>query len=176
MSFLIFAYRKQQIIRLKNELSFKLNALTQRLMDLQRYSASISDNTVSLNDLIQSPPSMFNRMSIFMMSSHQVAQASANDKFPYMQQMMLASNPQFQDPKNNELKKQYENSIYLELYNKGREERGKQEEKLLNMENLKIDQEKAKIADQLKLLDAEEEKVSTAEDAAAKKTAPNYVA
>ncbi|MEI8129826.1 MAG: hypothetical protein WCG95_09470 [bacterium] len=176
MSLLIFAYRRQEIIRRKNEMNFKLLALEKQLMDLHSYSASISDNTVSLRDLMESPPSMFNRMSIFMVQSHQSADAGAREKFPYMQQMAMSTNPQFQDPKNAELKQQYEKSLYAYLYKQGREEFGKREEKLLNQQDLKIQQAKSKLETQVKMLDSEETKVAEQEDKAAEKSAPKYVA
>jgi len=174
MSLLIFAYRRQEIIRRKNEMNFKLLELEKQLMDLHSYSASISDNTVSLRDLMESPPSMFNRMSIFMVQSHQSADAGAREKFPYMQQMAMSTNPQL--AQNAELKQQYEKSLYADLYKQGREEFGKREEKLLNQQDLKIQQAKSKLETQVKMLDSEETKVAEQEDKAAEKSAPKYVA
>ena len=174
MSLLIFAYRKQEIIRRKNELNFKLLELEKHLMDLHSYSTSISDGTVSVNDLIHAPASMFNRMSIFAMYSNQSAMAGARENFGKMQasgmlnQMMASVKPEEQNA--------YKQMVMANLYKQGREEFSKKEEKILNEQDTKIQQQKAKLETQLKMLDSEEEKVTKAEDDAAKKAAPGYVA
>lgn len=172
MSLLIFSYRKQEIIRRKNEISFKLMNLTKKLMDLQSYSTSVSDGTVSMSELIQAPASMFNRMSIFAMGSNNASIEQTNMKFSQlatsgMLAQMMSSVPQEQQAA-------YQQMVKQNLYIQSREAFGKREEKLLNMENLKIDQEKAKLETQLKMLEAEESKVSEQEDKAAKDSAPKY--
>lgn len=172
MSLLIFAYRKQDIIRRKNDLNFKLLALKQKLMDLQSYASTIADGSVSLNDLMKAPPSMFNRMSIFMMYSHQSAMAGAQQKYAMVSQTPGAI-PQMQDPN---MQQMYNNMVFKNLYDQEKEKTSKVEQKVLNEQDKRIQQETARIETQLKMLDAEEEKVSAAEDSAAKKSAPQYVA
>lgn len=174
MSLLIFAYRKQEIIRRKNELNFKLLELEKQLMDLHSYSTSISDGAISVDEMMHAPASMFNRMSIFTMYSHQSALAGAQENFGKMKAsgmldtMMASIQPQQQEA--------YRQMVMENLYKQGRESFSKQEEKILNEQDKQIQQQKAKLEAQLKLLDAEEEKVTTGEDAAAKKAAPGYVA
>lgn len=172
MSLLIFAYRHQDIIRRKADLNFKLLNLKQKLMDLQTYASNIADGTVSMNDLMTAPASMFNRMSIFMMSSHQASMAGASEKFALMSQVPGAM-PQMQ---NAQLQEQYANMMFKNLYDQEREKFGKVEQKILNQQDTKIQQECARMETQLKMLDAEESKVSEAEDKAAEKSAPKYMA
>lgn len=172
MSLLIFAYRKQDIIRRKNDLNFKLLNLKQKLMDLQSYASSIADGTVSLNDLMKAPPSMFNRMSIFMMYSHEAAMSGAQQKYALLSQTPGAI-PPMQDPN---MQQQYAQMMFKNLYDQEREKTSKVEQKILNEQDKKIQQEVARIETQLKMLDAEEQTVTQAEDKAAEKGAPKYVA
>lgn len=172
MSLLIFTYRHQDIIARKSDLNFKLDGLRRKLMDLQSYAASIADGQVTLNDLASVPPSQFARMSIFMQSSSQAAYAGAQEKFAYMSQIPGAM-PQMETA---ELQKQYSEIMIKQLYDQGIEKFGEQEAKLLNVEDKKIQQQVTQMETKLKMLDAEEEKVTKAEDEAAKKSAPQYVA
>lgn len=171
MSFLIFSYRHQDIIARKSALNFKLLQLNKKLMDLQTYAANIADGSVSMNDLMTVPPSLFNRMSVFMQYSHQSAMMGAQQKLPFMMQAGVM--PQVQDPM---MQRQYQQMLFKNLYDQEREKASKVEEKILHQQELKIEQEKASIETQLKALDAEEEKVKSAEDEGAKKSAPQYVA
>lgn len=172
MSLLIFVYRHQDIIQRKSALNMKLMTLKQKLFDLQSYAASISDGSVSLNDLMNAPASQFNRMSIFMQYSHQAAMQGAQEKFAVMSQMPGAI-PQMQNP---QLQQQYQQMMFKSLYEQEKDRFNKVEHKLLNQQDTKISQEVAKLETQLKMLDAEEQKVTEAEDKAAEKGAPRYVA
>ena len=172
MSLLIFAYRHQDIIRRKSWLNLKLMTLKQKLFDLQSYASSIADGSVSLNDLMNAPASQFNRMSIFMMTSHQIAIQNSQERYMVMRQMPGAI-PQAGTP---ELQQQYDRMLQNSLYKQEKEKFSQVEVKLLNQQDTKIQQEVARMETQLKMLDAEEQKVSEAEDKAAEKGAPKYVA
>jgi len=172
MSLLIFAYRHQDIISRKSALNMKLMNLKQKLMELQSYASSIADGSVSMNDLMNAPASMFGRMSIFMMYSHQAAMTGANEKFPMMQQM--AAQQMQQMPQ--QYQQQYQQSMFKSLYDQEKEKFSKNEQNILNQQDKRIEQETAQIETQLKMLDSEETKVSEAEDKAAEKGAPKYVA
>lgn len=170
MSLLIFAYRKQDIIRRKSDLQLKLMNLNKKLMDLQSYASSIADGTVSMNDLITAPSSMFGRMSIFMQYSHQMAMQGAQEKFAYMSQTPGVM-PQLQNP---QLQQQYAQMMFKNLYDQEREKSTKVEQKILNQQDTKIQQEKTTIETQLKMLEAEEQTNNAAEDKAAQSSAPKY--
>ena len=175
MSLLIFGFRKLQIIRQKNELNFRLNTLTLKLNDLQKYAANIADNSVSMSDMMNTPPSMFNRTLMYMTYAHNGALTNAQQQ---MQQMMAlpqvqAQMQQIQDPNQQMM---YQNWIFDNLYKQQREQFGKVEQKLLNEQEKEIEQEKAKLETQLKMLDAEYDSVKQAEDKAAQQWKPEYVA
>lgn len=171
MSLLIFTFRRQFIIRMKSQLNLQLMQLRKKLDDLQTYAASIADGSVSLNDLMKAPASMFGRMSIFMMSSHQAAMQGANQKYMMMSQIPGAMQ-QMQDP---QMQQVYQQMMFKNLYDQEREKSSKREEKILNQQDTKIQQQVAQIETKLKMYDAEEQKVSEAEDKAAQK-AVTYVA
>lgn len=171
MSFLIFVQRKHDIIAQKSDINMRLMTLRKKLMDLQSYSASIADGTVSMNDLMHVPPSQFGRMSIFMMYSHQGAMAGADQKFEFMKQIPGAI-PQMQ---NEQMQQQYMDMMRNNLYKQERLNFSKVEEKLLNQQDLKIQQEVSNLETRLTALSKEEEKVAEAEKQAAQQ-APSYVA
>jgi len=172
MSLLIFSYRHQSIICRKSEINQKLLDLRKRQMDLQSYSASIADGTVSMNDLMDAPASMFMRMNNFMQYSHQQSMMGAQQNIGGMLAMFQASggmanlNPQMQQ--------QYQQMIFKNLYDKERERFSRQEEKVLNVEDKKIEQQIAQLNTQLQMLEAEEKNVSQAESESAKDSAPKF--
>ena len=172
MSFLIFVQRKQDILRRKNEINMKLMNLREKLFSLQSYASSIADNSVSMNDLMTVPPSLFNRMSIFANYSHQSALASANEKYATLSQIP-GSIPAMETP---ELQTQYAQMMFKNLYDQGRESFTAVEKEILNKQDLKIEKQVAEYETQLKMLEAEETEVDSASDAGAKKTAPKFVA
>lgn len=175
MSLLIFGYRKLQIIRQKNELNYRLMNLTQKLSDLQKYAANIADGKVSMSDMMNTPASMFNRTLMYMAYSHNGSMMNAQQQ---MQQMMMlpqvqAQMQQMQDPNQQMM---YQNWIFDNLYKQQRQQFGEVEKKLLNEQEKEIEQEKAKLETQLKMLDAEFESVKQGEDKAAQQWKPEYVA
>ena len=175
MGLLIFAYRKQDIIRRKSDIEFKLTQMTEKLRNLQSYSASISDGSVSLNDLMTVPPSLFGRMSSFMMFSHQASMVGAQQKFPMLmmqQQAAMQQMPQMQNPQ--QMQAEMSKSLFSSLYGQEREKFAKIEEKMLNEQDKKMSLQKDKLDTQLKMLDEELKSVSAAEDKAAASSAPKF--
>lgn len=172
MGLLIFTYRKHDLARRKYEIEFKLTQLSQKLQDLHSYSASISDGSVSLNDLMNAPASVFNRMSMYMMYSHQGAMAGANEKFNFMR-MTPGAIPPMQSP---QMQQQYNDMLFKNLYEQERERFKKVEEKALNAQDMKIAGESNKLQTELKMIEAELTEVKSAEDKAAKDSAPKYSA
>lgn len=172
MSLLLFTYRHQDIIVRKINLNYRIDQLNRKLMDLQSYSAAVADGSVSMNDLLQCPASQLGRMTLFMNASNQAGLADAQEKFAFMSQIPGAI-PQMS---NSQLQQNYANMMFKSLYDQSKEKFAQQEAKLLTVEETKIQQEKAKLETQLKMLDSEEEEVSKAEDDGAKKSAPHFVA
>ena len=172
MSLLIFGFRKIDIIRQKNDLNYRLMQVTKKLSDLQQYSANISDGSVSMFDMMNTPASMFNRQMMFSMYSHNMALAGAQQNFMMMQPMMNMQMQQM-DPSAQAM---YQQWVFKNLYQQQKERINKVEQKLLNQQETQIQQEKAKIESQLKMLDQELQSVSEAENKAIENWKPNYVA
>ncbi|MCI5888362.1 MAG: hypothetical protein MRZ62_02455 [Brachyspira sp.] len=175
MSLLVFAYRKIQILRQKNDLNYRLMKLNQKLEDLQQYASNIADGSVSMSDMMNTPASMFGRTMMYMTYSHNGALQNAQQQ---MQQMMMmpqvqAQMQQMQDPNQQMM---YQNWIFDNLYKQQREQFGKVEQKLLNEQEKEIQQEKAKLETQLKMLEAEFDSTKQGEDKAASSWKPEYVA
>ena len=175
MPLLVFAYRKIQILRQKNDLNYRLMQLNQKLEDLQQYASNIADGSVSMSDMMNTPASMFGRTMMYMTYSHNGALQNAQQQ---MQQMMMmpqvqAQMQQMQDPNQQMM---YQNWIFDNLYKQQREQFGKVEQKLLNEQEKEIQQEKAKLETQLKMLEAEFDSTKQGEDKAASSWKPEYVA
>lgn len=175
MSLLVFGYRKIQILRQKNDLNFRIMQLTKKLEDLQQYAANIADGSVSTSDMMNTPASMFNRTLMYMTYAHNGSLMNAQQQ---MQQMMAlpqiqAQMQQMQDPNQQMM---YQNWIFDNLYKQQRQQFGEVEKKLLNEQEKEIQQEKAKLETQLKMIDAEYESVKSGEDKAASQWKPEYVA
>lgn len=175
MSLLIFAYRKLEIIRQKNDLNYRLMTMNRKIHDLQQYASNIADGSVSMSDMMNTPASMFNRQLMFMTYAHNGALMNAQQNMqglmmmPHMQQQMA----QMTDPN---MKMMYQNWIFKNLYNQGREKAGRAEEKLLNQQEQELQKEKAKLETRLKLLEAEYDAVKQGEDKSAQFWKPEYVA
>lgn len=172
MSLLIFGFRKIDIIRQKNDLNYRLMQVTKKLSDLQQYAANIGDGSVSMFDMMNTPASMFNRQMMFSIYSHNMALAGAQQNFMMMQPMM---NMQMQQMNPN-AQAMYQQWVFQNLYKQQKERINKVEQKLLNQQETQIQQEKAKIESQLKMLDQELQSVSEAENKAIENWKPNYVA
>lgn len=179
MSLLVFAYRKYEILRQKSELNYRIMELTRKLNELQQYAANIGDGTLSMNDMLNVPASMFNRTMAFMMYSHNGALRGAQMNMQMMspqinmqiQQMQAMS--QTQDPNAAAMYQQY---IFNNLYQQELQKYQKHEQKLLNQQEKEIQQEKARLETQLRMLEAEFESTVQSEKQAAQSWKPEYVA
>ncbi len=172
MSLLIFTHRRHEIINRKSQLNLQLMEMKRKLMDLQSYAAKIADGTVSMDDMMTAPASMFNKMSIFMMYSHQQAMMGAQQKFAVMSQVPGAM-PQMPNP---QLQAQYQQMMFKNYYDQEREKFAQVEQKQLNVEDTKIQQEIARVETQLKMLDEEEKSCKEAEGEGAKNAIAKYTA
>lgn len=188
MSFLIFVKRHQAIIARKNDVNFELQKLNDKLMDLQKYATAVADGTVSINDLSDVPSDYFKRMSVFMIMGHQAGMANVQQNMQMMQatrmldqvkaQAMQAAQGQGAQAQQqaDAMYQQYINSMKLSFYNKAKEDMAKAESNILNAEEKKMDQKKAQLEGELKLLDAQEQDVIKGEEDGAKNSSPHYVA
>ena len=173
MSFLIFAYRKLDIMQRKSDLNYRLMNLTRKLSDLQQYAANIADGSVSMSDMMNTPGSMFGRQLMYMQYAHNASLFGAQQQMQMMQPQIAMQMQQMQDPN---MQAMYQNWIFKSLYDQQREQIGKQEAKLLNEQEKQIQAEKAKLETQLKMLDQELESCKQAEDKGVEQMKPNYTA
>jgi len=149
--------------------------MNQKLQDLQSYASNIADGSISMNDMMHTPASMFNRTMMFMTYSHNAALTGANQN---MQMMMALPNiqaqmAQIQDPNQQAM---YQQWMFQNLYTQERQKFSKQEAKLMNEQEKEMQKEKARLETQLKMLEAELEGVKQGEQDAIKQWKPEYVA
>lgn len=175
MCLLMFHKRRLDIIHRQYEMNARLNEITMKIHDLQQYASNIADGTISINDMANTPASMFNRTLMYMSYAHNGAIMGANTN---MQQIMMLPNVQAQMAQMTDPNQQmmYQQWIFQNLYAQQREQFSKQETKLLNEQEKQLQQEKTKIETQLKMLQAELEGVRQGEQDAVKQWKPEYVA
>lgn len=166
---LIHIARLHDIISRKSQINLQLLNLRQKLMDLQSYAAGIGDG-VSIDDLMTCPSSLFQRMSIFKMTSDQAAYAQAQQNFG----AMMAMNPQAMSQIQPQYQQQYQAVIFQNLFQKSQEEFGKVERKLMDSQETKIQQQIAQLETQGQMLDAEEKTTKEAISKDAENSAPKY--
>jgi hypothetical protein len=180
MSWLVFSLRHQQIIARKSDLNYKLLTMQRKLLDLQQYASAISDNVISLNELSQAPSSMFGRMFGFLQTSSGMAYSNAAQNIGIAMMMNGSNiNAAMQNvPQQNQAQYQqyYQQLIFKNLYEQGRDKASKSETARLNQEEKQIDLQVSQIQSELTALAAEEKNVSDAESKAAESSAPKYVA
>lgn len=179
MSLLSLSKRHQDIIIQSSNLNYKLNLLNQKMMDLQSYASSIANSPLSIFDLMSAPASMFGKMSNFMQVSNHDASIYAQRNVDQAVKMNQADyqnfiNTQAQQGQTAQADAAYKNMMYQKLYQNVIDTLTKKETDALNREEKKIEQQKAQIETQVKMLDSEEKTVSEAEGKEAEKTAPKF--
>lgn len=179
MSLLVFGYRKYEILRQKNEINYRLMALTRKLNHLQQYAANIGDGTISMQDMMNIPASQFNRAMAFMAYSHNGALRGAQQNMQMMGpqiQMQLQQMQQTQQGQNPQQAQMYQKWIFNNLYKQELQKYQQHETKLLNQQEKEIEQEKARLEAQLRMLDAEYQSTADAEKQSYQFWKPEYTA
>ena len=152
----------------------RLTEITRRISDLQEYAASIADGSVTLEEMMTVPGSMFGRMFQYMGNSHNQALMYSENQFnnPGFQQ---ALGPQLQqmDP---QAQQQYIAWIKHSMYSQAREQIGKQEARLLHQQEKKLVLEKEKLEASIKMDEADLKSSREARDKGIEQMAPKYVA
>jgi len=167
----IGAWRISDLINKKSQKELELMKLKQKLSDLQSYSSSIGDGSVSMNDLMQAPSSVFNRMSMFMMYSHQAALSGAQEKFNFMM-MTPGAMPQLPNPQQQQ---QYSQMAFKALYEQEKDKFKKVEEKNLNEQEKKISMQSEQLQTELKMIEGELTATKEGTTKSATDSAPKYV-
>lgn len=163
--------RLHSIIQEKSKINLKLNELHEQLLDIQNYSATISNGSVTLNDIANAPSSIFSRLMNFV-------NYSTNTSYQGAQNMFAQFSASGQMPTFGDLLTQqnYQNSLFQGFYKQHMDNCIKVETKLLNAKETKIQQEINKLQTRLSMLDSEENSAQSAQQQSAQKSAPNYVA
>ena len=167
MAFLVLFARKMMLKNQASDLNYKLMQKSQELQDLQSYTASIADGEVSLNDLSNSPASMFGNMTQFMMGSHNYAMGAAQQQYG----MVGAQQPVTQDAM---AQAQYQQLVFKNLYDQQKQQYLKAEQARLHVKEKSMENEKLKLEQQLKLIEAELSTIDQSIDKGIKDSAPQY--
>lgn len=165
--------RRFALIKLQNEKNYKVTQLTVKLSELQRYAANIGDGTMSMQDMMDMPGSLFGRSMAFMNYSHNGALRGAQQNFQMMTPQIQMQMQQMQNA-NAQSQQQYQQWIFKNLYQQERQKFAKREEKLLNIQEQEIQKEKAQAETELKMIQAELESLTQHTSEAAKQWKPEY--
>ncbi|MBR1753711.1 hypothetical protein IJ732_02655 [bacterium] len=163
--------RLHSIIHEKSKINLKLNELHEELMDLQNYSATISNGSITMNDVANAPASIFSRLMNFMNYSTNTSMQGAQNMFTQFSAM--GQMPVFGDAAT---QLNYQNSLFQGFYKQQMDNCIKVETKLLNAKETKIQQEINKLQTRLSMLESEQNSCESAQQQSAQKSAPNYMA
>ena len=172
MAILMFTARIHHLTSSINKHQARLMELTRKISDLQDYAASIADGSISMNDLVNTPGSMFGRMFTFAGYSHNQAMMNAQQQFndPGFQ-AMLGQQMQNMDPQSQQA---YMNWVQQSMYAQARDQINKQEARLLNQQEKQLTQEKEKLEATLKMEEADLKSAKEARDKGIEQFAPKY--
>ena len=175
MGLLIFSLRKQEIIRRKSQIEYRLMTLSQKMQDLQQYSSLVGSGPVSLNSLMNTPTSLFGRMTSFMTMTNKMAMAQAQRQMQYTMSVPGAAQ-QIQASANGDPQavRYYENMMLNSYYQNAMQQSSARESQLLNAQETKIQSEMTRLQEQAKMLDEEMKGLESSEDGAIKALAPKY--
>ena len=163
--------RLNSIMHEKSKINLQLNDLHEELMDLQNYSATIANGSVTMNDLANAPASIFSRLTKFLQYSTTTSMQGAQSL--YAQMSATQQMPTFTDAVSQQ---NYMNSLFQGFYKQQMDNCIKVETKLLNAKETKIQQQINKLQTKLQMLESEENSAKSAQQQSASKLAPNYVA
>lgn len=171
MSLLIFSFRRQHNIDLKARINLRLMQLRQKQMDLQTYAANVAEGAVTLNGLLTTPSALFPRMMQFMQYSNAYAYQAAQQKFAVMGMMGAFSQLGQLPPQQQQA---YQSIMIQQLAKQEQETISRSEQKRLNVEDKKIEQEIARLETQLKMLEAEDQGIDKAEEKGIQSSTPKF--
>ncbi|MBR5554534.1 hypothetical protein IKU74_00820 [bacterium] len=156
MSFLASHALKLHLIDREYKINEQIRQLDSKLSDLQRYGASIGDETISMQDMMGLPSSVFQRAMAFMNYSHNGALRGAQMNIQMMGPQLQAQMAQMQaqSQANPSAMAQYQQWIFQNLYKQELSKYQKHEAKLLNIQEQEIQKEKAKLNSELQIIKA----------------------
>ena len=171
MSILMFNARVHDLIYQKSNVQYRLQKITQKLMDLQQYSALIGNGEVRPEHLASLPGSMFGRAINYLSNANISA-------YNYMQQTAPAINSiwmqQQPTPPTQQQQQMMSAFIMQQLYQQGRDKALQIETKLLKVDEEKLAQEKEKLETLAQSIEAELKSAKEARNKGIQDMAPKY--
>ncbi len=174
MTWVVNTIRMQALKTREQDMNWKLLQISQRLIDLGNYGASIGDGMISDSEASSMPAAFQNRTLGFMYNSMQNAVPSANNKLDEYMALRNDMGPiysngangngTFGDGMTDAQWSEMCDSIYQGFLKTELEEYSKQETEKIHVEEKKIQQEKLQLETQLKAIQAEYEGISKAVD------------
>lgn len=173
MGFLMFTARVHDLMHRKHQIQYDLAKITKRLRDLQQYATMVGNGSISIGQLLAAPGTMMGRTMAYLAYAHNTSMQYMQQNAPMMmqmygQQMGMQNNPQQQA--------MMQNYIMRSLYTQGRERARQVEEKNLNEEEHRLEQEKEKLQTLHDEVAQELKSAREARDADIKDMAPKYTA
>lgn len=153
MGMLLMMFRKMNLIQNKNNIEFQLTDLNQQLMDYQKLSASLANDSTSITDIASIPPSLFGAGINQLMMAHGAASQYASSAMSYMNSNSIFT--QFGDKA-----PQMQQIAYMKAYEQAREQYKKRQMAQLNEKEKELEMKKTKLETLLAEIE-EEEKATT---------------
>lgn len=141
MSILVSSALMSSAISQISNIEQQLVEANQRLLALHSFASNISDGTISMDDIMNTPGTMFDRTMMFTQNSHMAAYNGAQQKMAYLMRMPGAM-PQIADPRAQQM---YMQAMFKNLYDQNKQMVVQQEQKKLNVEETKIQQQIAQL-------------------------------
>ncbi len=173
MGFLVSFARKMSLKTQINDLNYRLMQKQQELTDLQAYTAAIADGEITMNELTSTPASMFARTSQYMVASHNYAYQAAQMNYAQVGGAQVAQ-MQAQGGQNPASTQQYQYAVFKNLYDQQKQQFMKAEQAQLHVKEKAMENEKLKLEQQLKMMEAELQYLDKSIDNGIKDAAPQY--
>ena len=146
--------RLRQLVRERNDKQYRLMQMNREISDLQKYAQNIADGKITMNEMFNTPVSVFNRQLMFMNMSAQYSQMSAFNMMnmmqtnPFYQQMMAQSqNAMYQQA--------YQSMMYNNFYTQGQKQFAQYEADLLKEKQTLLQEERDSIKLDIAAIEAE---------------------
>lgn len=149
MGMLLMMFRKMNLIQRKNDIEFQLTENNQQLMDVQKLSTTLANDSVSITDIASIPPSLFGAGISQLMMMHSQASQYAGQAMTYMNNNSIFT--QFGDKA-----PQMQQIAYMKAYESAREQIKKRVMAQLNEREKQLEMKKTKLDTQLATIEDEE--------------------
>lgn len=150
--------RTHSITSRRLDLELQLQKIMQQLQDTQQYASNIADGKVTMSEMLDTPSSMFGRQNMFMQWSHNMSIMGAQQQMTAMGPMINMQMAQMQPG----MQGWYQQYIFQQLYQQQREQRAKEETRMLNEQEKDLESKKLKLETEIKMLDQEYESAKQA--------------